>query len=52
MSVAAFLSETVLLVVGLVTTSAMLWLGVVVSVTGLLVGVGGVFIRRAQHPSP
>jgi len=38
----------VLLVVGLVTTSALLWLGVVISVTGFLimVGVAAVFIRR------
>ncbi len=50
---AAFLVGTVLLVVGLVTTSAVLWLGVVISVTGFLimVGVAAVFIRRPQHPS-
>jgi hypothetical protein len=47
-SVAAFLVGMVLLVVGLVTTSALLWLGVVISVTGFLimVGVAAVFIRR------
>ena len=49
-SIAAFLVGTVLLVVGLVTTSAMLWLGVVISVTGFLVmvGVAAVFIRRSH----
>ena len=47
-SAAAFLVGTVLLVVGLVTTSAVLWLGVVISVTGFLimVGVAAVFSRR------
>ena len=47
-SAAASLVGTVLLVVGLVTTSAVLWLGVVISVTGFLIMVGraAVFIRR------
>ena len=49
-SAAAFLVGTVLLIAGLVTTSAVLWLGVVISVTGFLVmvGVAAVFIRRSH----